>query len=125
MKTQQLTDPQSALWVNLAINAQRAAGIFLYNRAELLPKNESYSQYSSRYMTNLQNDLLKLVNSSREANISDCVVNMKRALTSLHSVASLLAIEIAPLYKMPSSLIQTGSFQILIVKFHIIYIFCF
>ena len=103
LTTKQIRQPESSLWNTLAGNAQRAAGVFLYNRNEyLVPPENSLQQtlpgmssitigsLSDRYLSELQIDLLKLVNSSRKADPIESINNVRRALTSLHNVGSLL-----------------------------------
>lgn len=96
----QINQNTSALWSNLRINAQRAAGMFLYNKEELLPLNSSSSsesigilntreKYGKLYLKQLQNDLIQLVNSSRASNRLSSLQNMQKALNSLCNVAYL------------------------------------
>lgn len=101
----QIKVPESSLWTTLAGNAQRAAGVFLYNKNEyLVPPIESLSQslpsrvststsigsLSEKYLGELQIELLKLVNASRKADPIESINNVRKAMTSLHNVGSLL-----------------------------------
>lgn len=111
LTTKQIKQPESTLWTTLAGNAQRAAGVFLYNKNEYLvppieslglpilpvksPSSPSSSSstigsFSDKYLNELQIDLLKLVNSSRKADPIESINNVRKALTSLHNVGSLL-----------------------------------
>ena len=107
LTTKQIKQPDSTLWTTLSGNAQRAAGVFLYNKNELLvPSTESTQQnlparssssssytigsLCDKYLGELQIDLLKLVNSSRKADPIESINNVRKALTSLHNVGSLL-----------------------------------
>ena len=94
----QLQKNTSALWSNLRINAQRAAGMFLYNRAELLPvvdDSESKERQVERLkraniaINTLQGDVLRLVNASRRSSVSDSLRCMRYALNTLSYVGYL------------------------------------
>jgi DNA uptake protein ComE-like DNA-binding protein len=92
--------------------------MFLYNKAELTPPSvlspnpdSKIVQLSDKYLADLQKDLLKLVDSSRRSEIASSLVNMKRSLTSLHSVAALLAFEVVankPMQKQSVTYIETS-----------------
>ena len=90
----QINNNESTLWNNLRINAQRAAGIFLYNRASLLP-NET-SQMNTNKQLKLQESILEtqinvlnLVKSSISSNKNDCLRYMRYSLNGLLNVAYL------------------------------------
>lgn len=104
----QLQRNDSALWTNLQINAQRAAGMLIYDNDELLPDGEiekeksafysndrlmddfKKSQYRKRYLNNLRYDILNLINASARANIRESLRYMRNSLNSLTEVAYLL-----------------------------------
>lgn len=92
----QIRKNDSVLWTNLKVNAQRTAGMFLYNRDFLLPyinPNESAEmqikrkQFGYQYLTDFQGDVIKLVNASRRNNVTECVQLMKSTLNSLCKIA--------------------------------------
>jgi len=97
----QIDRNNSILWNNLRINAQRAAGMFIYNRESLLPpsdegpgaetkeKQAMRQRFSELRLSTLQSDLLRLVNASRRSSVSDSLRCMRYALNSLHSAAYL------------------------------------
>ena len=98
----QIAEKSSVLWNNLRINAQRAAGMFLYNRDDLLPdisSEDTFLQQSKRriygeiYLAQLKESVLQLVTASRNTAVEDCIRIMKCALTSLSNVATLLVPE--------------------------------
>lgn len=96
----QIANNDSVLWTNLRVNAQRAAGIFIYNRKDLLPKvNISEVQidlYIKTYqvaenrLSKLQLNALKLVNSSSRSSVSECLRGMQKCLSGLCDIAYLL-----------------------------------
>lgn len=98
----QIATTNSVLWNNLRINAQRAAGMFLYNREDLLPEiaaADSFAEASKRriygeiYLTALKDSVLRLVTASRQSDVTECIRLMKQALTNLANVAYLLVPE--------------------------------
>ena len=95
----QVKKRDSLLWDNLRINAQRAAGMFIYNREQLLPLEDATEppdikllreKYGKEYLDKLQKDVLKLVDASRKASVSESLRSMRYALNSLCNVAYLL-----------------------------------
>ena len=95
----QVSQRDSILWDNLRINAQRAAGMFIYNRDQLLPLGNSEEpaeikklreQYGQQYLNGLQKDVIKLVGASRKASVLESLRCMRYALNSLCNVAYLL-----------------------------------
>ena len=95
----QITRTDSLLWKNLRINAQRAAGMFIYNREQLLPKNftsESPFQQNEReevgqlFLEEMRRDVLLLVNASGRSSVSGSLRYMRYALNGLCNVAYLL-----------------------------------
>eukprot|EP01041_Mallomonas_annulata_P007048 gene7048-14342_t len=89
----------SVLWNNLRINAQRAAGMFIYNSAELQPQVDinDYSDlsilrrdFNVKYLLKMRQEVLQLVNASRSTNIEGCIQHMRDALTTLCLVADTL-----------------------------------
>ena len=98
----QIKSDTSILWTNLKINAQRAAGMFLYDRNDLLPEissDDTFQQQSKRriygeiYLAELKDSILKLVSSSLKTDAEESVRLMKVALTNLANVAYLLVPE--------------------------------
>lgn len=95
----QMKSNTSALWNNLRINSQRAAGMFLYNREGLTPLASPYDTtdaqlmrrgLSDQHLDQMQSDVLRLVNASRRSSVSDSLRYMRRSLNELCNVASLL-----------------------------------
>lgn len=95
----QVKKRDSVLWDNLRINAQRAAGMFIYNREQLLPLDDPTEpanmkllreKYGNEYLDKLQKSVLKLVDASRKASVSESLRSMRYALNSLCNVAYLL-----------------------------------
>ena len=98
----QLASNSSVLWTNLKINAQRAAGMFLYNRGDLTLSSDAvgyggevssglgFSALEKSSLNDLTRDILKLVNASRQANVKDSLVQMKCSLKHLCTVSSYL-----------------------------------
>jgi hypothetical protein len=94
----QIGKNESVLWTNLRINAQRAAGMFLYNKEDLLPpipqgplqQDEEKRTYAEAYLGNLRYNVLKLVNSSRASSVSGSLKQMRYCLNDLVTVAYLL-----------------------------------
>lgn len=98
----QLNQPDSILWNNLRVNAQRAAGMFLYNRDGLLPQiapDDTFVQQSKRrnygelYLAGLKENVLKLVAASIKSDVAESIRLMKLSLTYLADVAYLLVPE--------------------------------
>lgn len=98
----QIKSDTSILWTNLKINAQRAAGMFLYDRNDLLPEissDDSFQQQSKRriygeiYLAELKESILRLVASSLKTDAEESLQLMKAALTNLANVAYLLVPE--------------------------------
>lgn len=94
----QIRRNDSILWTNLKTNAQRATGMYLYNRDFLLPYiNPSdppefqlqRKQYGYKCLDDLQRDMIKLVNESRQTNVPACLQLMKSTLNSLSTIAYL------------------------------------
>ena len=94
----QLNKNDSALWNNLRINAQRAAGMFVYNRDFLLPYVSTEDseeiqllrkQFGYQKLDEFQQNVIKLVSVSRQSNTTQCVVLMKATLNSLCAIAYL------------------------------------
>lgn len=94
----QLRQNNSVLWNNLRINAQRAAGMMIYNRASLLPavdETESKMRQAERQqrgeisLITLQSDVLRLVNASRRSSVQDSLRCMRYALNTLSYVGYL------------------------------------
>ena len=94
----QIKSNTSALWYNLRINAQRAAGMFLYNRDGLKPYandgvadtlQEARADLADRYLDQMQQDVLRLVNASRKSSVSESLRCMRRSLNMLCNVANL------------------------------------
>ena len=94
----QLKQNNSVLWNNLRINAQRAAGMMIYNRASLLPavdETESKERQVERQrrgeisLITLQTDVLRLVNASRRSSVQDSLRCMRYALNTLSYVGYL------------------------------------
>ena len=109
----QIQQPNSVLWNNLRINSQRAAGMFIYNREGLLPPKindedptlqEERQIYGNKYLTELQESVLGLVNASRNSDISNSLRYMRSSLTLLSKVAYILV---------PLDLKSTNRFDIL------------
>ena len=98
----QIERNDSILWTNLRINAQRAAGMFIYNKNELLPDNNTNFNtetaelqrlrrgLSEEYLVQMQQDVLKLVNGSRKSSVSESLRYMRRSLNALCGVAYML-----------------------------------
>jgi len=95
----QIQQPNSVLWNNLRINAQRAAGMFIYNREGLLPPKindedptlqDQRQLYGNRYLNELQISVLSLVNASRSSDTSNSLRYMRSSLTLLSKVAYVL-----------------------------------
>ena len=90
----QINNNESTLWNNLRINAQRAAGIFLYNRASLIPNdtiaiNNNKKLKLQESIRETQINVLNLVNSSINSNKNDCLRYMRYSLNGLLDVAYL------------------------------------
>ena len=99
----QIERNDSILWTNLRINAQRAAGMFLYNRGQLMPPGPDDPSSASEpkelralrqkaanvTLRTLQIDALRLVNASRRSSVSDSLRCMRYALNSLNQAAYL------------------------------------
>ena len=92
----QLNKNDSVLWNNLRINAQRAAGMFVYNRDLLLPYISAEDleeiqlmrkQYGYQKLDDFQRNVIKLVSVSRQSNVTECVSLMKATLNSLCTIA--------------------------------------
>ena len=98
----QIERNDSILWTNLRINAQRAAGMFIYNKNELLPDNNTNFNsetaetqrlrrgLSEDYLVTMQQDVLRLVNGSRKSSVSESLRYMRRSLNGLCNVAYML-----------------------------------
>lgn len=96
----QLDKNDSSLWINLRINSQRAAGIIIHNRQELLPDpNFPYEnieiyiksyEFANNTFNQLRSDALKLINASNKAQVSECLKYMRKCLTSLADIAYIL-----------------------------------
>ena len=98
----QIMRNDSILWTNLRINAQRAAGMFIYNKNELLPDNNTNFDTESAetqrlrrglsedYLVQMQQDVLRLVNGSRKSSVSESLRYMRRSLNGLCNVAYML-----------------------------------
>jgi hypothetical protein len=97
----QINNNNSVLWNNLRVNAQRAAGIFIYNKKDLLPvlrsdeiSTDAYIKtfdLAERTLDKLQYDALRLVNVSGKSQVSDCLKGMTRCLNGLCDIAYLLS----------------------------------
>eukprot|EP01038_Epipyxis_sp_PR26KG_P006847 gene6847-9374_t len=94
----QIESNTSVLWVNLRINAQRAAGMFLYNQQELFPNLTKINDYDLQqkrqelgdiYNEELKLELIQLVNVSRRSLVNESLCHMRNALNLLHYVAYL------------------------------------
>lgn len=125
LQQSQLSNNESVLWSNLQVNAQRAAGIFIYNKQDLLPDfNDSddipydmklrAAEFADRVLTRLQYDALELVNSSRQSQIPNCLRGMRKCLNGLCDIAYLLSNPLSiprePLYLAFDSKIGRQSF---------------
>ena len=98
----QIERNDSMLWTNLRVNAQRAAGMFIYNKNELLPDNNTNFNsetaetqrlrrgLSEEYLIQMQQDVLRLVNGSRKSSVSESLRYMRRSLNGLCNVAYML-----------------------------------
>ncbi len=105
---QQLQHNDSGLWLNLRTNAQRAAGMLLYNEDALYPRlvekrgegaearasvfekdNEMRKIYGKAYLDELKHDLINLARVSRNCDVSESLTAALSALTSLCNVAAL------------------------------------
>ena len=95
----QVSRKDSILWQNLRINAQRAAGVFIYNRDQLLPLGDEgepqkvknlRAEFGGCYLNDLQRDVISLVDASRKASTVESLRSMRYALNSLCNVAYLL-----------------------------------
>ena len=102
----QVKNRESLLWRNLRINAQRAAGMFLYNMVDLDPLSaeQEYTsspridpvvravrkQYSKSYIDSMQKNVLQLVNASINSLVPDSLYYMRMALNDLCNVAYML-----------------------------------
>ena len=95
----QIKSNTSVLWNNLRTNAQRLAGMFLYNRKELTPLATPYdtsdAQQLRKVLVNkninqMQLDVLRLVNASRRSSVSESLRYMRRSLNELCNIANLL-----------------------------------
>ena len=100
----QLASNSSVLWSNLRTNAQRAAGIFLYNKGDLsiadaivtrMVSSEVNSELTlgeleQNALNDMTQDVLKLVNASRRANVADSLQQMKCTLRHLHTISTFL-----------------------------------
>ena len=82
----QVKKRDSLLWDNLRINAQRAAGMFIYNEnnccledATEPPDIKLLRKSMARSMDKLQKDVLKLVDASRKASVSESLRSMRYA----------------------------------------------
>lgn len=102
----QVARNSSTLWSNLRINAQRAAGMFLYNEKELLPFTneedndddseetiERRAKYGKIYLDQLQENVLLLVRAAYQSDVGLCLKYMRKSLTGLCNVAYLLVPE--------------------------------
>ena len=95
----QISRNDSALWTNLRINAQRAAGMFIYNRQQLEPTvggvNETKAikalrqAYGQSYLDYMRKDVLLLVRASAKSSVPESVRWMRYALNNLCNVAYL------------------------------------
>jgi len=100
-QTRQISNNNSILWKNLRVNAQRAAGIFISNRRDLMPQVNMSDlptdlfirtyEIAGRTLDRLQVDALKLVNSSSKSQISDSLRSMQKCLNGLCDIAYLLS----------------------------------
>ena len=98
-QVKQIGNPNSILWLNLRVNAQKAAGMFLYNRAGLLPSPDDSGESREKSLirqkaanltiSTLQIDLLRLVNASRRSSVPDSLRCMRYALNTLAQAAYL------------------------------------
>ena len=95
----QIKSNTSVLWNNLRTNAQRLAGMFLYNRKELTPVATPYdttdAQQLRKVLVNkninqMQLDVLRLVNASQRSSVSESLRFMRRSLNELCNIANLL-----------------------------------
>jgi hypothetical protein len=95
----QIEKNNSILWTNLRVNAQRAAGMFIYNKDELLPQlnyddaddiQVLRRNLSEQYLSQLQQDVLRLVNGSRRSSVSESLRYMRRSLNGLCNVGYML-----------------------------------
>lgn len=100
----QIMKNDSVLWNNLRINSQRAAGMLIYNKNELLTlpiisndTNEILDELqtqrkylSEQYISSMQQDVLRLVNGSRKSSVSESLRYMRRSLNGLCNVAYML-----------------------------------
>lgn len=94
---QQINQNNSALWTNLRVNAQRAAGMFLYNKevlspivvdSESVPMQLARQQLGNFSIESLQENLIKLVNSSRASDVVCSLQCMQLALNNLVMIAA-------------------------------------
>ena len=92
----QIATPNSPLWKNLKINAQRAAGMLFYNEKRLIPIVFSKEpsdiqalriQFSDVYVAELKHNVLGLVNASKAEDVALSLRYMEASLNSLHFVA--------------------------------------
>lgn len=95
---QQLATTNSALWTNLRINAQRAAGMLFYNQKQLYPlvdPNEPIDlqhlrqQLAERSLEDFKQQAIRLVTVSKRSNIGASLRCVRNALNSLCYLAYL------------------------------------
>ena len=95
----QIKSNTSVLWNNLRTNAQRLAGMFLYNRKELIPLATPYDTTDAQQVRTvlvnknidqMQSDVLRLVNASQRSSVSESLRFMRRSLNELCNIANLL-----------------------------------
>jgi len=95
----QIASSSSVLWTNLQINAQRAAGMFLYNAQTLREEEDAVvltdniprkKELQEKALNDLTKDLLNLVNASRRADAPRSLLEAKCALKHLCDVGSYL-----------------------------------
>lgn len=94
----QIVRPNSALWVNLRINAQRAAGMFVYNQKQLQPYIDSSESADIQGLRNeesginsaeFRQQVIRLVVASKRSEIGASVRCMRNALNNLCQLAYL------------------------------------
>jgi hypothetical protein len=92
----QIASRTSALWSNLRINAQRAAGMLFYNQQLLLMagagENEAFdAAHQQNLIDELKFALLNLVVASNACDTPRCLVLIQAGLNTLHGLAVALA----------------------------------
>lgn len=88
----QIQRNNSVLWNNLKINAQRAAGIFVYNQRTLEKEGEEDLQNDILFQL-LQNNLLALVKIAKTADSLACLRIVEDAMNNLLAIANMKSLE--------------------------------